>query len=413
MKQAIQEGFIIDVLAHYTPVDSYYRLVKMVAGDPEFDTKRAGKKLRRYVEDNEHAIRLKAEIMVDHFHEQVAGLHKIGGQARAMVVTSSIQRAISYFYAIRDYLAERKSPYRAIVAFSGEHEYSGMKVTEASLNGFSSNLITDKIQEDPYRFLVCADKFQTGYDEPLLHTMYVDKILSGVKAVQTLSRLNRSHPEKHDAFVLDFNNDADTIQAAFGDYYRTTVLAEETDPDRLHDLVAALDGYQVYGPAQVDELVEQYLSGADREQLDPILDACVSLYREQLDEDGQVNFKGKAKAFLRTYGFLAAILPYPYAEWEKLSIFLTFLVPKLPAPIEDGPVEGDSGSHRHGQLPGGEAGGAGHPASRPGRRNRAGIHQRRRAEAGTPRWSGSPTSSGSSTTGSATSSGRTRTRSRR
>ena len=335
MKQAIQEGFIIDVLEHYTPVDSYYRLVKMVEGDPEFDTKRAGKKLRRYVEDNEHAIRLKAEIMVDHFHEQVAGLRKIGGQARAMVVTSSIQRAISYFYAIRDYLAERKSPYQAIAAFSGEHEHDGAKVTEASLNGFSSNLITDKIQEDPYRFLVCADKFQTGYDEPLLHTMYVDKILSGVKAVQTLSRLNRSHPKKHDAFVLDFNNDADTIQAAFADYYRTTVLAEETDPNRLHDLMAALDGYQVYGPVQVDELVERYLSGADRNQLDPILDACVSLYREELDEDGQVDFKGKAKAFLRTYGFLAAILPYAYAEWERLSIFLSFLVPKLPAPIEN------------------------------------------------------------------------------
>ena len=335
MKQAIQEGFIIDVLEHYTPVDSYYRLVKTVAGDPEFDTKRAGKKLRRYVEDNDHAIRLKAEIMVDHFHEQVAGLQKIGGQARAMVVTSSIQRAISYFYAIRDYLAERKSPYRAIATFSGEHEYSGTKVTEASLNGFSSNLIADRIQEEPYRFLVCADKFQTGYDEPLLHAMYVDKILSGVKAVQTLSRLNRAHPKKHDAFVLDFNNDADTIQDAFADYYRTTVLAEETDPDRLHDLKAALDGYQVYAPAQLNELVERYLSGADRDQLDPILDACVSLYREQLDEDGQVDFKGKAKAFLRTYGFLAAILPYAYAEWEKLSIFLTFLVPKLPAPVED------------------------------------------------------------------------------
>ena len=335
MKQAIQEGFIIDVLEHYTPVDSYYRLVKTVGGDPEFDTKRAGKKLRRYVEDNEYAIRLKAEIMVDHYHEQVAGLHKIGGQARAMVVTSSIQRAISYYYAIRDYLAERKSPYRAIAAFSGEHQYSGAKVTEVSLNGFSSNLIVDRIQEDPYRFLVCADKFQTGYDEPLLHTMYVDKILSGVKAVQTLSRLNRAHPKKHDAFVLDFNNDADTIQDAFADYYRTTLLAEETDPDRLHDLKAALDGYQVYAPAQLDELVERYLSGADRDQLDLILDTCVSLYREQLDEDGQVDFKGKAKAFLRTYGFLAAILPYANAEWEKLSIFLTFLVPKLPAPIED------------------------------------------------------------------------------
>ena len=334
MKQAIQERFIIDVLKDYTPVNGYYRLVKTVEGDPEFDTKRAGKKLRRYVEDHDHAIRLKAEIMVDHFHEQVAGLQKIGGQARAMVVTSSIRRAITYFYAIRDYLAERKSPYKAIVAFSGEHDYDGAKVTEASLNGFSSNLIADKIQEEPYRFLVCADKFQTGYDEPLLHTMYVDKPLSSVKAVQTLSRLNRAHPKKHDAFVLDFANNADTIQAAFAPYYRTTILSEETDPDRLHDLKAALDGYQVYDPAQIDELVERYLSGDDRDRLDPILDACVSVYRE-LDEDGQVDFKGKAKAFLRAYGFLAAILPYTVAEWEKLSIFLTFLVPKLPAPIED------------------------------------------------------------------------------
>ena len=334
MKQAIQEGFIIDVLKSYTPVNSYYRLVKTVEGDPEFDTKRAGKKLRRYVEDHDHAIRLKAEIMVDHFHEQVAGLRKIGGQARAMVVTSSIQRAISYYFAIRDYLTERKSPYKAIAAFSGEHEYNGAKLTEASLNGFSSNLIADRIQEDPYRFLVCADKFQTGYDEPLLHTMYVDKPLSSVKAVQTLSRLNRAHPKKHDAFVLDFANDSDTIQYAFADYYRTTILAEETDPDKLHDLKAVLDGYEVYNPEQVDELVERYLAGADRDQLDPILDSCVSVYRE-LDEDGQVDFKGKAKAFLRTYGFLAAILPYTYAEWEKLSIFLTFLVPKLPAPEED------------------------------------------------------------------------------
>ena len=340
MKQAIQEGFIIDVLAHYTSVNSYYRLVKTVEGDPEFDISRAGKKLRRYVEDNQHAIRLKAEIMVDHFHEQLAGLQKIGGQARAMVVTSSIQRAINYYYAISAYLTERKSPYRAIAAFSGEHEHAGTKVTEVSINGFSSNMIADKIQEAPYRFLVCADKFQTGYDEPLLHTMYVDKPLSGVKAVQTLSRLNRAHPKKHDAFVLDFVNDADTIQTAFADYYRTTVLAEETDPDKLHDLKAALDGYQVYGPAQVDDLVERYLGGADRDQLDPLLDSCVDVYREELDEDGQVDFKGKAKAFLRAYAFLAAILPYTYAEWEKLSIFLNFLVPKLPAPEEDNLAKG-------------------------------------------------------------------------
>jgi type I restriction enzyme R subunit len=335
MKQAIQEGFILDVLKHYTPVDSYYKLIKKVEGDPEFDTRRAKKKLRRYVESHDHAIRLKAEIMADHFHEQVLQLSKIGGEARAMVVTSGIERAIQYFHAFRDYLAERKSRYQAIVAFSGEHDFGGAKVTEASLNGFPSSQIADKIQQDPYRFLICADKFQTGYDEPLLHTMYVDKRLSGIKAVQTLSRLNRAHPKKHDVFVLDFMNDADTIQQAFADYYRTTILAEETDPNKLHDLKAALDGYQVYAAAQVDEFVALYLVGADRDRLDPILDACVADYRERLDEDGQVDFKGKAKAFLRTYGFLSSILPYTNAGWEKLSIFLTFLVPKLPAPVEE------------------------------------------------------------------------------
>ena len=335
MKQAIQEGFILDVLRYYTPVDSYYKLIKKIEDDPEFDTKRARKKLRRYVESHEHAIRLKAEIMVDHFHEQVLSLNKIGGQARAMVVTSGIERAIQYYNAIRDYLAERKSPYKAIVAFSGEHEYGGVNITETSLNGFPSNNIADKIAEDPYRFLVCAEKFQTGYDEPLLHTMYVDKILSGIKAVQTLSRLNRAHPQKHDVFVLDFMNDTDTIREAFADYYRTTILSEETDPNKLHDLKATLDGYQVYTAAHIGQLVELYLGGADRDKLDPILDACVAVYKEQLDEDGQVDFKGKAKAFVRMYGFLASILPYNQAEWEKLSIFLNFLIPKLPAPVEE------------------------------------------------------------------------------
>jgi len=335
MKQAIQEGFILDVLRHYTPVESFYKLVKTVASDPEFDASRAQKKLRRYVESHDHAIRLKAEIMVDHFHEQVLALHRIGGEARAMVVTSGIERAVQYYHAIRVYLVERKSPYKAIVAFSGEHEYGGRKVSEASLNGFPSGQIADQIQEDPYRFLICADKFQTGYDEPLLHTMYVDKVLSGIKAVQTLSRLNRAHPQKHDVFVLDFLNASDTIQEAFADYYRTTILAEETDPNKLHDLKATLDNYQVYAPEQVERLVELYLGGADRDRLDPILDACVAVYKEQLNEDGQVDFKGKAKAFTRTYGFLSQILPYTSTEWEKLSIFLTFLVPKLPAPVEE------------------------------------------------------------------------------
>ena len=335
MKQAIQEGFILDVLKNYTPVESYYRLAKTVEDDPLFDANKAQKKLRRYVESHEHAIREKAEIMVDHFHAQVIGHRKIGGHARAMVITNGIERAIQYFHAFRDYLKERKSPYAPIVAFSGEHEYGGKKVTEATLNGFPSSQIPDKVQQDPYRFLIVADKFQTGYDEPLLHTLYVDKALSGIKAVQTLSRLNRAHPQKHDTFVLDFYNDSETIQKSFEPYYRTTILSDETDPNKLHDLKSDLDGYQVYSQAQIDDLVGLYLNGADRDKLDPILDACVATYNADLDEDGQVDFKGKAKAFVRTYGFLASILPYSNADWEKLSIFLNFLIPKLPAPKEE------------------------------------------------------------------------------
>ena len=335
MKQAIQEGFILDVLKHFTPVKSYYKLAKTVEGDPEFDVKKARKKLRRYVEGHEHAIRLKAEIMVDHFHEQVVAQHKIDGKARAMVVTNGIERAIQYFHAIRDYLEERKSPYQAIVAFSGEHEYGGKKVSEATLNGFPPARIAETFRKDPYRFLVCADKFQTGYDEPLLHTMYVDKTLSGIKAVQTLSRLNRSHPKKHDVFVLDFLNDTATITDAFSNYYRTTILADETDPNKLHDLQGDLDGVQVYSTDQVKEFVKRYLDGVERDQLEPILDLCAAVYTNELDEDQQVAFKSRAKGFVRTYGFLSSILPYNNPGWEERSIFLNFLIPKLPAPEEE------------------------------------------------------------------------------
>ncbi len=332
MKQAVEEHFILDVLKAYTPVLSYFGLVKKVEDDPLFDKKKAKKKLRRYVESHDHAIKLKAEIMVDHFHEQVLAAGKIGGQARAMVVCSGVERAIQYFHAFKAYLAERKSPYQAIVAFSGEPEYGGAKVSESSLNGFASRDIADKIQSDPYRFLICADKFQTGYDEPLLHTMYVDKALSGIKAVQTLSRLNRAHPQKRDCFVLDFQNDSEGIKLAFQDYYRTTLLSEETDPNKLSDLKKSLDDAQVYSPEQVAHFVALFLAGAERDQLDPILDACVAVYSNTLDEDQQVDFKGKAKAFCRTYDFLASITAAGNAGWEKLSILLNLLVAKLPAP---------------------------------------------------------------------------------
>lgn len=334
-KQAIQEGFILDVIANYTSVDSFYHVAKTVEDDPHFDKAKALKKIRRYVESHDKAIRKKAEIMVDHFVAQVAGKRKIGGKARAMIVCNGIARAIDYFREVSSYLVEIKSPFKAIVAYSGDVEIGGKKKTEADLNGFPSKDIPAKLKQDPYRFLIVANKYVTGFDEPLLHTMYVDKPLAGVLAVQTLSRLNRAHPQKSDTFVLDFADNAEAVKQAFQDYYRATVQVGETDENKLHQLKYDLDESQVYEWQQVEKLVELYLGGADRDQLDPILDACVAEYIEKLDEDEQVKFKGKAKAFVRSYSFLAAILTYGHPVWEKLSIFLNFLVPKLPAPKEE------------------------------------------------------------------------------
>ena len=272
--------------------------------------------------------------MVDHFQESVFLPKKIQGQARAMVVTDGVDRAIEYYRAISAYITERGYPYRAIIAFSGERQHGGQQVSEAILNGFPSSQIPKRIQQDPYRILICADKFQTGYDEPLLHTMYVDKILAGIKAVQTLSRLNRAKPNKSETFVLDFTNKSDTIGEAFSDYYRTTILADETDPNKLHDLKASMDQRQIYASEQVEQFVDKYLGGEDRDTLDPTLDVCVERYRE-LNEEGQVEFKSSAKTFNRLYAFLSQVLPYGNPAWEKLSIFLNFLIPRLPAPEED------------------------------------------------------------------------------
>ena len=335
MKQAIQEGFILDPLAHYTTVKSYYRLVKTVEDDPQFDAKRAQRKLIRYVEGHDQAVRAKAEIMVDHFLESVMAPRKLGGQARAMVVTDGVERAIDYFTAINAYLRERDSRCKALVAFSGEREYGGKTVSETKLNGFPETQTADKLREDPYRILICADKFQTGYDEPLLQAMYVDKTLFGVRAVQTLSRLNRAHSGKTDVFALDFMNEADDIEAAFADYYRATILADETDPNKLHDLKAALDAQRLYTPEEVGAMVKAYLDGEKRPAFEHILDVCVQRYRKELDEGAQVAFKGDAKAFVRSYAFLSQLLPYGEVEWEKLFIYLCFLIRKLPAPMSD------------------------------------------------------------------------------
>ncbi len=249
-------------------------------------------------------------------------------------MTNSIERAIDYYYAICSCLEARKSPYKAIVAFSGEKEYGDRKLTESDINGFPSSAIEATFREEPYRFLIVADKFQTGYDEPLLHSMYVDKILTDIKAVQTLSRLNRAHPGKVDTFVLDFANNADDVREAFSRYYRTTILSGETDPNKLYDLIKTMEEHQVYSQEQVASFVGLYLSGAERDRLDPILDVCANEYKN-LDEAAQVAFKSAAKGFVRTYGFLGAILPYGNPEWERLSIFMNLLLPKLPSPLEE------------------------------------------------------------------------------
>jgi len=334
MKQAIEEHFIMDVLKYYTPVNSYYHIVRTIEDDPLFDKKRADRILRYYVEGNKYAIEQKADVMVEHFQNEVISKGKVSGKARAMVVSSSIQRAIEYYFAITKLLKNRRSQYKAIVAFSGEVTYNGKTVSESTINGFSSSKIEKNFKKDPYRILVVANKFQTGVDEPLLHTMYVDKRLADVKAVQTLSRLNRSRSDKKDTFILDFTNESNVIHDAFAKYYKTTILSGETDVNKLNDLIDTIEPYQIYMQSEIDKFVEMYLNNVCREKLDPILDECTERYKE-LEMEEQIEFKSSAKTFVRTYNFLSSILPYSSVEWEKLSIFLNLLVAKLPSPSGD------------------------------------------------------------------------------
>jgi len=329
MKQAIEEGFIMNVLEHYTPYDSYYKIVKAIEDDPEFEKKQAQKKLRSFVESQPETIQQKAAIIVEHFHNNVINKGKVGGEARAMVVTSSIIRAIEFYYEIERLLKLRKSPYRAIVAFSGSKQYGGKEVTEASINGFPSGDIEDNMEIDPYRILVVADKFQTGYDQPLLHTMYVDKILTDVKAVQTLSRLNRCHPKKRDTFVLDFANDPDDIKAAFQRFYKTTTLSKETDPNKLNDLITTIEEANIYTEEEVNELNMRYWNNEPRQSLDPIINVAVDRFK-QLDDNTKIKCKSSIKSFNRTYPFIAAVMPYKSVEWEKLYTYYSLLVHKLP-----------------------------------------------------------------------------------
>lgn len=329
MKQAIEEGFIMDVLKNYTTYASFYKIVKTVADDPEFDKNQAQKKLRAWVERQPETIHQKAAIIVNHFHSMVIDKGKMGGEARAMVVTSGILRAIDFYYEIKRLLEERKSPYKAILAFSGTKEYNDKQVTEADINGFPSKDIEDNMEEDPYRILVVANKFQTGYDQPLLHSMYVDKILTDVMAVQTLSRLNRCHPKKIDTFVLDFANDEETIKAAFQKYYKATILSRESDPNKLNDYISAIEEANIYTDDEVNTLNEKYWNGVNRQELDPIVNLAVDRFKA-LDENKQINCKSCIKGFLRSYPFIAAVTSYKSLEWEKLNTYFMLLVHKLP-----------------------------------------------------------------------------------
>lgn len=335
MKQAIEEGFILDVLANYTTYKSYYEIQKSIADNPLFDTKKAQKKLRAYVERSQQTINTKAEIMLDHFIEQVVTPKKLRGKAKGMVVTQNIEAAIRYYKAITRLLAERGTPFKALIAFSGEKVVDGVTYTEAEMNGFPETETRDQFDKDEYRLLVVANKYLTGFDQPKLTAMYVDKKLQHVLAVQGLSRLNRAAPKlgkrTEDLFILDFFNDAADIKAAFDPFYTITTLSSATDVNVLHDLKASLDQVGVYEWQEVEDFVTRYFAGEDAQKLSPLIDTAADRFNQQLEleEKDKIDFKIKARQFVKIYGQMASIIPFEVVEWEKLFWFLKFLLPKL------------------------------------------------------------------------------------
>lgn len=335
MKQAIEEGFILDVLANYTTYKGYYEIEKSIAENPLFDTKKAQKKLRAYVESSQQTIDTKAEIMLEHFIPQVVNTKKLKGKAKGMVVTQNIETAIRYHKAITRLLERNGNPFKALVAFSGTKEVDGIEYTEAEINGFSENDTKDKFDTDDYRLLVVANKYLTGFDQPKLCAMYVDKKLASVMCVQTLSRLNRSAPKlgkkTEDLFILDFFNSTDDIKTAFDPFYTATSLSGATDVNVLHELKDAMDDVGVYEWYEVEDFVKRYFNGEDAQTLSPIIDVAASRFEHELDldDDEKVDFKIKAKQYVKIYGQMASIMPYEIVAWEKLFWFLKFLVPKL------------------------------------------------------------------------------------
>lgn len=349
MKQAIEEGFILDVLANYTTYKSYYEIEKSIEDNPLFDTAKAQKKLRKFVEQNKQTIATKAEVMLDHFISSLVKTKKLKGKAKAMVATQSIESAIYYYQELSRLLEERGNPFRIAIAFSGTKTIKGIEYTEDNINNFPAHLdiakptdpgyITDKIARyvnyDDYRMLVVANKYLTGYDQPKMTAMYVDKKLQGVLAVQALSRLNRSADKlgkkTEDLFILDFYNSTEDIKKAFDPFYTSTSLSKATDINVLHELKASLDDPGVYERSEVEDFVEKYFKGVNAQELSPIIDIAAERFNAglELEETAKADYKIKAKQFVKIYGQMASIMPYEIMAWEKLFWFLKFLIPKL------------------------------------------------------------------------------------
>ncbi len=331
MKQAIEEKFILDVLEKYTTYKSYYEVQKSVEENPLFDTAKAQKKLKAFVEASPRTIEVKAKIMVDHFMSNVWQAKKLKGKAKAMVATRNIECAIRYFFAIRAALQEANAPFKALVAFSGEKTVDGINYTEDGINGIPIRDLPEEFEKDDFKILVVANKYLTGFDEPMLHTMYVDKKLQGVLAVQALSRLNRCNWKlgKTDTFVLDFYNTVDDIKAAFDPFYTATTLSEPTDVNVLHDLKDVLDNFGIYDWSEVTSFNEKFFASAEAEELHPIIDGVVARFDADLDDEQRIDFKIKAKQFVKIYAQVAAIIPFNNVSWEMLHWFLKFLIPKL------------------------------------------------------------------------------------
>ena len=330
MRQAIEEGFILDVLANYATFERYFKLVKTIEGDSEHEKKKAVRLLKNYVDLQRHAIEMKTRIMLDHFLEH--SVKSIQNRGRAMLVTRSRLHAVRFFLMFQKVMEEKHLRIKPLVAFSGEvlDPDTQQKYTEQSLNKLPPKLSIELALKTPdYRILIAANKFQTGFDEPLLHTMYVDKRLADVQAVQTLSRLNRFKKGKELPVVLDFENDTETIQHAFQDYYQTTLLDEETDQNKLYDLQGQLDAFELYTDETLDAFASIFFDEKQaQEQLQPILDEVVERWRERSEEERE-DFRALLQKYIRAYGFLSQILTFRDADLEKLYVFARNLNKKL------------------------------------------------------------------------------------